>query len=529
MLNKIKRKLLIVFSIMIIVCSIPQIINAETTHNVSDATEFLNAVSAINTNAGNHVISLQEDIDLLTVTEAIEFLQGNTTILGNGNKIFNIKGFIVENFGTTLTLGNQAGNTLLIDGSYLGDNPKSLFDLFTNCELNMYEGVTISGRTRDDSSSEGVVISVGRSTFNMYGGSIKDCSHQNAVFSIHPMIRVYNNGEFNMSGGEITNNTVLCNSTSSGTYIYSAAIYVSTSTINLTGGSITKNKIIFSSSEPYGYGAAICAFDSTLKISNMEIKENEISGGNNGRGGAIYARNTNIEIKNSVITRNNVKLSDNIGEGGGIYAEESNLEIYNSLVAFNFASDGAADIYFYSHSGRKLYLPTADAMNLKQATPYTVTITGWYKDAVLDRWNLSDPKAFTPLKNESLSNENWLIAGYADSLYITYDSNGGNKTVYDCGIFSLATIKSAASLGISKEGYDFVSWNASADGDGTTYEVNETLTISEPITLYAQWKPSPVNPETGDIVNPTVFITLMLLSGVGLIVITKKAKKQDNK
>jgi hypothetical protein len=112
---------------MIIVCSIPQIINAETTHNVSDATEFLNAVSAINTNAGNHVISLQEDIDLLTVTEAIEFLQGNTTILGNGNKIFNIKGFIVENFGTTLTLGNQAGNTLLIDGSYLGDNPKSLF------------------------------------------------------------------------------------------------------------------------------------------------------------------------------------------------------------------------------------------------------------------------------------------------------------------------------------------------------------------------------------------------------------------
>ena len=41
---------------------------------------------------------------------------------------------------------------------------------------------------------------------------------------------------------------------------------------------------------------------------------------------------------------------------------------------------------------------------------------------------------------------------------------------------------------LKKSGYDFSGWNTAADGTGTTYQPGETITLSENITLYAQWR-----------------------------------------
>ena len=39
----------------------------------------------------------------------------------------------------------------------------------------------------------------------------------------------------------------------------------------------------------------------------------------------------------------------------------------------------------------------------------------------------------------------------------------------------------------TRDGYDFIGWNTSADGTGTMYENGATITVTENITLYAQW------------------------------------------
>ena len=39
----------------------------------------------------------------------------------------------------------------------------------------------------------------------------------------------------------------------------------------------------------------------------------------------------------------------------------------------------------------------------------------------------------------------------------------------------------------TRDGYDFIGWNTSADGTGTMYENGATITVTEDITLYAQW------------------------------------------
>ena len=40
----------------------------------------------------------------------------------------------------------------------------------------------------------------------------------------------------------------------------------------------------------------------------------------------------------------------------------------------------------------------------------------------------------------------------------------------------------------TREGYDFAGWNTQADGKGMNYEDKATVTLSDNITLYAQWK-----------------------------------------
>ena len=50
----------------------------------------------------------------------------------------------------------------------------------------------------------------------------------------------------------------------------------------------------------------------------------------------------------------------------------------------------------------------------------------------------------------------------------------------------------------SPPGYAFNGWNTQADGSGTRYAPGKVITVTEPLTLYAQWKP---------IATPTVTIT----------------------
>ena len=77
---------------------------------------------------------------------------------------------------------------------------------------------------------------------------------------------------------------------------------------------------------------------------------------------------------------------------------------------------------------------------------------------------------------------------------VAYDGNGNtegdapvDETRYYPGQNTTVTV-----LGIpdnfKRTGYMFVGWNTMADGNGTHYAANATFTISQVITLYAQWE-----------------------------------------
>ncbi|MFV0393252.1 MAG: InlB B-repeat-containing protein [Coprobacillaceae bacterium] len=86
-----------------------------------------------------------------------------------------------------------------------------------------------------------------------------------------------------------------------------------------------------------------------------------------------------------------------------------------------------------------------------------------------------------------------------------------------------------------KDGYVFVEWNTSADGSGTGYQANDTISVSGQVDLYAIWKEktdSITNVETPkdkitDTSDYTQFngMIMMLIAIIGILVLRNKKEK----
>lgn len=70
--------------------------------------------------------------------------------------------------------------------------------------------------------------------------------------------------------------------------------------------------------------------------------------------------------------------------------------------------------------------------------------------------------------------------------FITFDANGGRGEMKAQAVSYGETAK-IEECGFFKSGYNFAGWNTAADGSGTAYAAGADISLSEDITLYAQW------------------------------------------
>ncbi len=78
---------------------------------------------------------------------------------------------------------------------------------------------------------------------------------------------------------------------------------------------------------------------------------------------------------------------------------------------------------------------------------------------------------------------------------ITFDANGGSGTVPTAITTYPKVAKTIPSNSLTRTGYAFDSWNTASDGSGTAYATGSTITPTNDVTLYAQWKTTYVKPE----------------------------------
>ncbi len=72
------------------------------------------------------------------------------------------------------------------------------------------------------------------------------------------------------------------------------------------------------------------------------------------------------------------------------------------------------------------------------------------------------------------------------STTVTFDPNGGTGSMGPQEVQFITETELIANT-FTRDGYTFISWNTQADGTGTSYDDQGMITVTEPVTLYAQW------------------------------------------
>ena len=336
----------------------------ETVISVSNDADFVNAVTTINANRGEYIISLQNDIkgflDLHN-PNAVVTLVGNRHTLSHEGQVMKISKGV-------LNLGDGESELILASTKQTSDEPGLVYVLGSDAICNMKDKVTIRDGKTSNYFGGGVTVQGG--TFHMYGGMIQNCGVDGGSVCYGGGVAVYSGGTFIMDSGTIErcyattdyiddSDPSRCKSGIGGGVLVSYG-----SSFVMNGGKIADCKA------NYGAGVALVSsyeeiypsnygnIKSLVEINNGEIINNVAKD----YGGAIFTSGYFYIYSNSIGTPNpDVGASDRTGlyikggiisenaadAGGGIFliaireTPKQHVQIHNATITGNTAFEGA--------------------------------------------------------------------------------------------------------------------------------------------------------------------------------------------
>ena len=310
--------------------------SGSNTYEVNNFQDFKNAITSINAStsgATEYTINLKNDIEFPSEASGgyIAKIQKNTLILGNGNKInlgdSKLGSYIHIEKNVTLSLGSRTKSenenkltitskdsvsrsiSAIVVGNSSGDKSTGT--------LNMYSGVAISG-IKADKNVDGSAINIANGQFNIYGGEIS-------------------NNEITLDDNEVlpykAGGAIFGDASNSGTNV----------SLNIYGGSIHSNKIIQESAYNIN-GGGIYLNNATLYMEGGSISNNAIE--HTTRKIDRYTRGGGIFIKDGRTTLKGGLISENLAlQGGGIYVDKGSITIYDTKITSNSAKTSGGGIY----------------------------------------------------------------------------------------------------------------------------------------------------------------------------------------
>ncbi|MBO5834492.1 MAG: InlB B-repeat-containing protein [Bacteroidales bacterium] len=89
----------------------------------------------------------------------------------------------------------------------------------------------------------------------------------------------------------------------------------------------------------------------------------------------------------------------------------------------------------------------------------------------------------------SLTEDITLYAQWKQRIFysVTFKANGGIGTMAD-QVFEAGVSQALVSNAFTHENETFIGWNTAPDGSGTSYTDKQVVSLTEDLTLYAQWK-----------------------------------------
>lgn len=132
-----------------------------------------------------------------------------------------------------------------------------------------------------------------------------------------------------------------------------------------------------------------------------------------------------------------------------------------------------------------------------------------YKFSAWDVYKTDDATTKVDVEDDAFEMPDYNVtvsATFVSAYTVTYDSNGGTGTMTDeDSPYASGSTVTVLTNEFTREGYEFSSWNTKANGSGSPYDPaddeNNTFTINENTTLYAQWMVKKYNVALSSIEN----------------------------
>ena len=186
-----------------------------------------------------------------------------------------------------------------------------------------------------------------------------------------------------------------------------------------------------------------------------------------------------------------------VADGGGTSYSEGASFVLNANQVFyaqwtpnqyvvTFEPDGGSvnsnsSTYFYG--GAALTLPTS--------TKADFIFDGWYTASSGGTLVGTPGAPYEPRQSLSLYAQWTPVPVPVPVITLSFELNGGNGSPTPFTGYSGSTVALPGSSSVMQPGYTMTSWNTAANGQGASYFPGQSVTLSQSLTLYAQWTPVP--------------------------------------
>ena len=165
-----------------------------------------------------------------------------------------------------------------------------------------------------------------------------------------------------------------------------------------------------------------------------------------------------------------------------LYAQWTRADATKYYVTFN-ANGGSGTM-----AAQEFDKSVAGNLNANTFTRTDYAFAGWNTKADGTGTSYADTASITLTESITLYAQ-WTSTAVA-KYYVTFNANGGSGTMANQE-FEEGVAQNLAANSFTRANYTFDGWNTKADGTGTSYADTASITLTESITLYAQWTYTP--------------------------------------
>ncbi len=181
---------------------------------------------------------------------------------------------------------------------------------------------------------------------------------------------------------------------------------------------------------------------------------------------------------------------------GTDYADEGSITLTESITLYAQWNSTAVTKYYVTFDAnggsgsmdeQEFVADTAQSLNANSFTRANYTFAGWNAEAGGTGTAYADGESITLTESITLYAQ-WTSTAVT-KYYVTFDANGGNGSM-DEQEFVDGVSEILDTNAFTRNDYVFAGWNTEEDGTGTAYADGASVTLTESITLYAQWTPA---------------------------------------